>query len=227
LKELKDGTDGEYGRWGLLFNDKSRKGPLRMTSQTARAYIKIVNNEALTNATHALDLPASWYVLYLLSDIASDRLNELIAEGSVHPGLQRIDAEALVQRECSRIRIRRKRGRPTSRKPDRELFRRKRVRPEPGPVEDILRDLKELTYRASPLFFELQERAEEVQADRDIRNEVREIADELTRNLDRVLAIVRDDPGAVLGGGVLIDFDEEMNGDSNEPLPTCGATQAC
>ncbi len=97
LGELRKATS--HGQWNPLFG---RDGPLRMSVQMAYDLIKIARHEILSNPEHALDLPMSWFVLFQLSHIPAARLEKLIADGSVHCGLQRKAADILVQREIGR-----------------------------------------------------------------------------------------------------------------------------
>jgi hypothetical protein len=217
LDELRRGTN--HGLWSPLFG---KDGPLQMSSQTAYDYIKIFRHETLSNPEHALDLPPTWHVLYILSHIPAPQLEELIADGSVWPGLQRKGAEDLVNRSISRTRqSNRKAGRKKTHHPskseeyvptDKVFGRRGRDR-DPGPVDDVLRDLELLIReidgpigRVAQRIFELEESSKQIQADRHFRDQARELADQLAEAnehlsmaTNRLLAIVKDDPGPVFG----------------------------
>jgi hypothetical protein len=218
LYKLKIGTN--HGMWTPLM------ARLKMSLATAEAYIAIARNPALAKSEHAQSLPASSDTLRKLSRIPAERLEKLIADKTVHSGLQRGDAKALVHREMSLKRIRsnkrrlserellQQRLRAQARAKQREAFRNSlRANHDAGQVHDILRDIEAiyrdieaLTEKLDLLSYELQERTKEIRGDRFNRDCVREfadlnheIADRHQRITDRLLAIVDDDPGAVLG----------------------------
>jgi hypothetical protein len=99
LEEAKHSVD--YGEWGEMFKGDDR---LPFSHQAACYLMCIARNSVLANLKHALNLPASWYSLLILSRIPEQRLEELIADGSVNASLQRGDAEKLHRQEASRIR---------------------------------------------------------------------------------------------------------------------------
>jgi len=73
-----------------------------------------------------------------------------------------------------------------------------RVNYEAGPVHDVLRDLGPKILSVSYHVDELAERTKEIRANADFRDEVRYLADGLLTAADTMLAIVNDDPGAIL-----------------------------
>ena len=83
-----------YGKYGQLFT--AANGVKSFDQDKAERLRKIVANPALTNSAHARKLPASWYVLFILSAIPAPRLDQMIADGVVHRDLERSDAERLV-----------------------------------------------------------------------------------------------------------------------------------
>lgn len=75
----------------------------------------IAEHPVLSNVKHATVLPASWYTLFVLSQIEPKKLEEYIANKgssafSVHPGLQRNEAEILLRAQNSRERVHRGQG---------------------------------------------------------------------------------------------------------------------
>jgi hypothetical protein len=195
LAELSDGTD----QWGLLFG---KDAPLPMSEYTAYCLIQIARHPTLSNLEHALSLPVSWFVLFLLSKIPSDRLEALLADGSVHPGLQRAGAEVLVNREV--IRRRRRVNRPSSpkRAERKKTFRNVSAsRRQPGQLEDVLRELRPAVYQVQKSVGELAEGKKEIRATGTFKDEARGMMDVLQTAVDTLAGIVDDDPGAVLGNG--------------------------
>jgi len=83
-----------WGNYGKLFAPNGVKAFDKTKAERLR---KIVRNPALTKAAHALFLPASWYVLYVLADIPAPQLEQLIETGVVHRELERKEAEQLLQ----------------------------------------------------------------------------------------------------------------------------------
>jgi hypothetical protein len=61
--------------------------------RTAERLISIAANPVLSNATHVSHLPASWGTLYVLSKLPKQTLLARLADGTVHPALERFEAE--------------------------------------------------------------------------------------------------------------------------------------
>lgn len=63
---------------------------------TAWKLMEISKHPAISNLSHATDLPASWYTLYELSQLDAPLLEAAISAGRVTPELERKEAKALV-----------------------------------------------------------------------------------------------------------------------------------
>jgi hypothetical protein len=109
LLEIQKNT--EHGSWCKIFEGPDKPFSYRM----ARMLMDIAEHPVLSNVKHASYLPASWYTLFVLSQINPKKLEEFIANNersvfSVHPGLQRNGAETLLRALNSRSRARVHRG---------------------------------------------------------------------------------------------------------------------
>src|SRR5215471_14471820 len=94
-RRLQDARDQlGYGPYGKLF--AAANGVKAFDQDKAERLRKIAANPALANSAHARKLPATWYVLFVLSAIPAPVLDQLIADGVVHRDLERSDAERLV-----------------------------------------------------------------------------------------------------------------------------------
>jgi hypothetical protein len=185
LHELRKGC--AHGDWGPLFVGKD--APLKVSMQIAYNLIKIAEHPVLSNIKHALDLPASWSTLYVLTRIPAETLKQLIADGTVNNRLDRKTAETLVMRHASKIR---RHGHKHPELPiplKRDLIKKKprigRESREAGPAYDVIEDI-------APLIAELEEQSDEIRANDSFRDQVRSFG-------DRLLAIVEDDPAVILG----------------------------
>ena len=69
---------------------------------TADRLMAIARHSVLSNSAHAQSLPAHWTTLYELSRLRAKRLLALIQDGTIHPGLERQQAERLVANEIAR-----------------------------------------------------------------------------------------------------------------------------
>lgn len=87
-----------HGEWGELTGETNRKPLLPFSHQTARRLKAIANNTALSNRAHVRDLPASWGTLALLAQLDPEDIEAAIADGTIHPEMERKDAEALKAR---------------------------------------------------------------------------------------------------------------------------------
>src|SRR5262245_55434393 len=59
--------------------------------RTAQMLMKVAADSRLTNAKHASLLPPSWYTLYELSKLPDDVFAAKLADGTIHPEMQRKD----------------------------------------------------------------------------------------------------------------------------------------
>lgn len=91
-------ADCTHGEWGELTGQTTGKSMLPFTYRTAQKLKAISNNSALTNASHATHLPASWYTLSILASLDPEDIEAAIADGDIHPEMHRKDAEALKAR---------------------------------------------------------------------------------------------------------------------------------
>lgn len=79
-----------HGEWiAMIEND------LPFGARTAQRLKAIVENDNLTNTTHASLLPLSWDTLYTLAKLDEDTFSAAIADGRINPKMQRKDAMAL------------------------------------------------------------------------------------------------------------------------------------
>jgi hypothetical protein len=86
------------GEWGELTGETTGKPLLPFSARTARRLKAIASNAAFSNRAHAPDLPASWYTLAVLASLDPDDIEAAIADGVIHPEMERKDAEALKAR---------------------------------------------------------------------------------------------------------------------------------
>lgn len=93
LKQAK--ADCSHGEWGELTGDTTGKPLLPFSPRTARRLKSIAANAALSNRAHGPDLPASWRTLAVLASLDADDIKAAIADGDIHPDMERKDAEAL------------------------------------------------------------------------------------------------------------------------------------
>jgi hypothetical protein len=64
----------------------------------AERLMKIARHPVLRDSAHARNLPLSWMTLYTLAALPPKALEDFIADGTVHPRLERKQAERLVQK---------------------------------------------------------------------------------------------------------------------------------
>jgi hypothetical protein len=103
------GAKDDIGYGG--FEEMIRSGELPFKRGTAYALIAIAENRTLSDVQHVEQLPASWGTLYQLAMLPKRGLDlgALIAEGAVHPQMERKDVRALLPAPPKR---KRKRGKP-------------------------------------------------------------------------------------------------------------------
>jgi len=71
---------------------------LGMDLDKAERLMVIARHSVLSDSAHARDLPLSWMTQFTLAKIPADVLAQLIADGTVHPLLERKEAERLVKK---------------------------------------------------------------------------------------------------------------------------------
>jgi hypothetical protein len=64
----------------------------------AERLMKIARHPVLSDSAHAPNLPLSWMTQYTLSALPPEVLEDFLADGTVHPGLERKAAEQLVRK---------------------------------------------------------------------------------------------------------------------------------
>ena len=94
LKRAK--ADCSHGEWGELTGRTTGKPLLPFSFQTAHRFQTIAANAALSNVAHGRHLPASWRTLAALASLDPDDIEAAIADGAIHPEMERKDAESLV-----------------------------------------------------------------------------------------------------------------------------------
>jgi hypothetical protein len=120
LQDLADGINGHYadavlsiiatgqalitakkrlphGHWGRLFagHPDAIKNTLCFTVSTAQRLMKIARHPVISNGAHAQHLPNSWATLHQLTKVEPELLENAIADGRIHPAMQRKDVARL------------------------------------------------------------------------------------------------------------------------------------
>jgi len=72
------------------------KTDLKFDPSTARMLMAVAKDLVLSNREHAHVLPSSWDTRYRLSRLPKEVKEAKIADGTIHPGMQRKDARALL-----------------------------------------------------------------------------------------------------------------------------------
>jgi hypothetical protein len=89
----------DYGKFlDMIEND------LPFSASTAERLMAIAKNTVLSDSAHAPKLPPSWTTLYELTKLPAQKLRSLIKNGSVHPAMERRDAESLTPQPPARPR---------------------------------------------------------------------------------------------------------------------------
>jgi DUF3102 family protein len=84
----------EHGEWLLLIETE-----LQFKKRTAQSLITIAQDERFTKATHVALLPPHWGTLAELTRLPDDVFDKKIADGTIHPEMQRKDIAAVAKRE--------------------------------------------------------------------------------------------------------------------------------
>jgi N6-adenosine-specific RNA methylase IME4 len=75
--------------------------------RTARMLMEIARNQQIANRKHVSVLPPSWTTLHALSKLPAAEIEQRVADGSIHPGLERKDIRAWhvtsVAERCAKI----------------------------------------------------------------------------------------------------------------------------
>jgi hypothetical protein len=85
-------TSLKHGEFGNMVEE------LPFTARTAQRLMAIAEHPVLSNATHVSDLPASWGTLYALSLLPDEELEAMLANGTIHAGIERAEVEAIAAR---------------------------------------------------------------------------------------------------------------------------------
>jgi hypothetical protein len=93
MKLVEAKNDLGHGRFGSMFEGKDA---LPFGIDTAEALMKIASHKVLSNPEHVPALPPHWSTLEILARIKPAQLEAWIADGRVHGGLLRHEAEALM-----------------------------------------------------------------------------------------------------------------------------------
>jgi N6-adenosine-specific RNA methylase IME4 len=83
-----------HGQWLQLIENE-----LPFKADTAQRLMKISQDERLTNAAHARFLPRSRETLYELTKLPDEVFAQKIADGTIHPEMQRADIVAPMKKE--------------------------------------------------------------------------------------------------------------------------------
>jgi hypothetical protein len=89
-----------WGERGRLYEGPNKP----FSSRTAEMLIAIAAHPVISNPKHASFLPASWYCLFLLSELPPERLEQLIDDKTVRADMQRREVNELLRYEASRVR---------------------------------------------------------------------------------------------------------------------------
>lgn len=84
-----------HGNFEMLFSTKDRQGEIPCSSSWARKVMTMASNPAISNRSHANDLPADLETVYQLATMTAPALEAAIEDGRVTPDLTRKEAKAL------------------------------------------------------------------------------------------------------------------------------------
>jgi len=80
-----------HGQWQVIV------GQMRLSR--SYAFMLMAVTEGMANVQHVEHFPPDGFTLYLLMRLAPRRLEELVADGTIHPNMKRQDASAAKRRE--------------------------------------------------------------------------------------------------------------------------------
>jgi hypothetical protein len=86
-----------HGEWGRMFKDHPQAvaRPIPFGARTGQMLMQVAEHPILSDANHGSLLPRSWRTLYELSRLPEPVLVKAIADGKIHPGLERNAVAAL------------------------------------------------------------------------------------------------------------------------------------
>jgi hypothetical protein len=87
----------QHGGWLRLFGGGplAVARPVRFSLGTAERLMKIAQHPELSKSAHAPILPPSWYTLYELTKLPDRLVAKALADGRIHPDMERADVRAL------------------------------------------------------------------------------------------------------------------------------------
>ncbi len=88
-----------HGQWMEMFN-KSR---LKFSLRSAETLMAIARNPALLNSKNLSNFPPAASVLYVLSHLPAEVVEQAISKGVIHPELKLVEARHLVQSHTSNL----------------------------------------------------------------------------------------------------------------------------
>jgi hypothetical protein len=91
LVQAKDDLD--HGNFHKMIEEQ-----LPFSARTAQMLMKISENPVLSKAKHVSCLPPSWGTLYQLTHLPEEALEAMLADGTIHPEIQRKQAEDLAKK---------------------------------------------------------------------------------------------------------------------------------
>jgi hypothetical protein len=86
----------KHGEWLAMFVDG-----LPFKARTAQRLMKIAKDTRLTNPAHGPHLPPCWRTLYALTRLSDDQFQLALAKRSIHPEMERADAEFIAKLKLS------------------------------------------------------------------------------------------------------------------------------
>jgi len=96
-----------HGEFGRLFKNHpdAVAQPLRISQRTADVFMRIADHPVLSNSQHVANLPVSWGTLGELARLEAPVLEVMLADGRVHPEMERADAMRLVAGDPVDVRL--------------------------------------------------------------------------------------------------------------------------
>jgi DNA polymerase III sliding clamp (beta) subunit (PCNA family) len=90
---LKAKDDLRHGEFGKMFSNAE----VPFGQDKAGRLMAIARHHAIGDSAHARNLPPSEYTLYLLTRLPTELLNQMLADGRLHPDLERRDVEQIIR----------------------------------------------------------------------------------------------------------------------------------
>lgn len=101
LKEISKDAKMQNGGFLRMFVDHPNhvKRPIRFSASKGERLIKIAGHSLLSKSAHAPTLPPSWFTLYELTKLPSEKLRTLLRDGSITPATERKDVKKWLAKE--------------------------------------------------------------------------------------------------------------------------------